>query len=147
VKKQFFHPFSSVSANGVTVCHVVTLVYVPHVSAIVLFNGWLQNTSVLITQITFCWRTMHICQNVYVSFVFPYYGCQVTLHHCLYVTPFQFMFPSKITRNSFSIWSESTTVLVYKSPNKLAEEKKIIHVQFMSQIFNLCSKSCHSCMS
>jgi hypothetical protein len=48
---------------------------------------------------------------VYILFVFPYYGCQVTLHHSLYVTPFQSEFLSKILRDSFSIWSESTAAI------------------------------------
>jgi hypothetical protein len=80
-------PFPCLSANGVTVCHVVTLVYIPLVSVIVLYDGWLQSVYILITEITFCWRTMHICQHVYILFVFPNHSCQVTLHLSLY---FQF---------------------------------------------------------
>jgi hypothetical protein len=53
-----------VSANGVTAHHAVTLVYVSHVSVIVLYNGWFQSVYMLITKITFCWRTTYIHQNV-----------------------------------------------------------------------------------
>jgi hypothetical protein len=83
VKEQFFHSFPCASANGVTVCHAVILVYVPHVSVVVLHNGRFQSVSMLVTEITFCWIKVHICQHVLISFVFSYYRCQVTPHSSL----------------------------------------------------------------
>jgi hypothetical protein len=50
---------------------------------------------------------MHIFQHVYVSFVFSSYSCQVTPPSSHYITMFQFKFPSKLLRHSFSIWSDS----------------------------------------
>jgi hypothetical protein len=39
-------------ANGVIICHVITLVHIPHMHVIVLCYGWLQSISILITEIT-----------------------------------------------------------------------------------------------
>jgi hypothetical protein len=69
---------------------------------------------------------------------------------CLYVTPFQFEFLSKITWHSFSVWPDSTTAIygfTMQIIKRVKRREKIIHVQFISQIFKLFSKSSHSCKS
>jgi hypothetical protein len=106
----FFCPYPCVSANGVTIHHTVTVVYV-HMSVTVLHNGWFQSISILITDISFCWTMMHICHYVHVSFVFSCYNCQVMFHHSLYIAPFQSEFSSKVTRHSFLTWSDSITAI------------------------------------
>jgi len=95
--------FPGLSADGGSVHHVVTIVHILHVSVIVLYNEWFRSVSILITEISFCWRMMHIRQQVYVPFVLPYCGCEVTPYHGLYVTPFQSQILSKILQHYFLI--------------------------------------------
>jgi hypothetical protein len=41
-----------------------------------LYSGWYHSICMLITDIIFCQRTMHICQYVHILFVFPCYSSQ-----------------------------------------------------------------------
>lgn len=52
------------SADGVSVLDVVSLVCLPFVFVLVLNSSWFQSTAMLVTEITFCWRTVHIRQHV-----------------------------------------------------------------------------------
>jgi len=63
----------------------------------------------LITEITFCWRMMHVHQHVYIPFIVPCYCYQVTSHPSLYVTQLQSF--SKILRHALLIWSDSITAI------------------------------------
>jgi hypothetical protein len=69
----------------------------------------------LTTEIILCWRTIHICQHVYILFVFPHYYWHVTHELSLYVTSLHFQFLSKIPRHSFPIYGLS----------KSGDEKKL----------------------
>ena len=54
-------------ADGVTVCHSVTLIPIPHVMVIIHHNLWFYGFSSLIAGITFCRNIMSICQHANVS--------------------------------------------------------------------------------
>jgi hypothetical protein len=60
-ERTVFCPLPCLSAAGIRVHCAVTLVHIPHVSVVVLYCGRFQSVSVLITEITFCWRMMHVC--------------------------------------------------------------------------------------
>jgi hypothetical protein len=117
-----------VPANRVTVYHAVTPVYKPHVSVTVLYNGWSQSISILITDITFCSKMMRICQYVYVLLFFPCYSWQ---------SPFTQVFISPNVSLSFLPKSLGIPfrfaltipykfmAFVCKSSNKPGEENKI----------------------
>jgi len=92
---------------------------------------------------------MNIRQHVYIPFVLPTMAVKSPLILVCMSPSFIFSFFPKSC--SISFWlglavPQLFVVLLYKSLNNSGEEK-IIHVQFMSYIFSLCSKCCHSCMS
>jgi hypothetical protein len=78
------------SADGVYVFHAVILVHIPHVLVMVLYYRRFQSVSMLITRIALCWWMVQVRQHVYLSFVLPNHGSQVTPHPNPYVTPCQF---------------------------------------------------------
>jgi hypothetical protein len=45
--------------NGVTVCHAVTFIHLPHIMCYSVVHGYFQRIYIL-TEITLCWRMMHI---------------------------------------------------------------------------------------
>jgi hypothetical protein len=59
-KNSFFVLFSSLSATRERVHRVVTFVYIPHVSIIVLYYGQFHGFSILITENTLQWWRMHV---------------------------------------------------------------------------------------
>jgi hypothetical protein len=78
----------------------------------------------------------HICQcSCFVCLFIQW--LQITIHPSLYVTPFRSEFPSKISRHSVFIWSDSTAWLIAFCLNcQISQEKiKIIHVHFKSHVF------------
>jgi hypothetical protein len=88
----------------------------------------------------------YVCQQVFVPFVLPYYGCQVNPHPRPYVTLFQFQIlrPCGIhSQFSFTV-PQQLSVLVCKLSNK--SQEKTVHVELMHYIFKHC-KSCHSYIS
>jgi hypothetical protein len=97
--RKIFHPFPGMSSNGITVCHVVILVLIPHVFGIVLYYGWFHCFH---TQ-TFSCRMMNIHQYVNIALSFCTMAVMSSPHINVYVTPFQFKFLSKIPWYSFSI--------------------------------------------
>jgi hypothetical protein len=114
-----------------------------------LYNDWFQSISMLTTNITFCWRTMHICQYIHVSFVFPCNSCQVTFHTSLHITLFQSEFPSKVLGIAFQFGltvQQRFMAFICNSLNKSGEEN-IVLAEFLSKISNPCSKFWQSCMN
>jgi hypothetical protein len=104
-KNKFICPFPCASANGVTVCHAVTVFYLPvcllQSCTVACVCVCRLCVSILITDITFCWKAMSVCHYVHILFVFPHYSCQITLHPSLYITPFQSEFSSKASEHYF----------------------------------------------
>jgi len=108
VKEQFLHPLPGLSADGVCVCHVVTLVHIPHVSVIVLYYHRFQSISMLIMEIALCWWMVHVCQHVYMSFQVMAVRLSLTL---VLVTPFHSI--SKFLWHALSIESDSATAVYF----------------------------------
>jgi hypothetical protein len=71
MEKQFICPFPGPTTDAITVCHPVRFVDIAHVLVVVSNNCWLDGISMLITEIAFCWRSMHVSQHRYVTFVLP----------------------------------------------------------------------------
>ena len=67
-------------------------------------HGWVQRFFMLFLEITLCWQKKHVWQYVYIMFVIPHHGCQITAHPSLYITPILF---SNILNHHFSIWPNS----------------------------------------
>jgi hypothetical protein len=74
-----------------------SLVYLIHMSVIVLYNGWHHSISILITEITLRQMAMHVCQHV-ISFVclsilrLTYHPSPQSLHIVdFYPKPFVFL--------------------------------------------------------
>ena len=128
MEKQLLCPFSGPSLNGVIVHHAVRFVHIPHMSITVLYYGQFHSFAVLITKITLCSWRMHVYQYVYISFVFPHYGCQVTLT-LVFISPhFNFMFCQKFFGISFLLGltvPQQFIFLVCKSSNNNGDEKKL----------------------
>ena len=70
-------------------CHSVSLIYIAHVAVVIRHNLRLYGLPIIITEITLCWWIMYVCQNMYVPFVPPQYGCQVTPSPYLKVAPLE----------------------------------------------------------
>jgi len=60
VKEQLFRPLECAVADGVTVGHFATLIYLAHVIVIILHNLRLYGLSSFITEITFRWGIVNI---------------------------------------------------------------------------------------
>jgi len=102
----------------------------------------------LIIEITFCWRMMHVCQHVYITFVLPNHGCQVTPHPSFDVTLFQFEILSKILCGMPFQFSLDSSLLSYYINHQISQEKKkTVHVELTAYILNPSCKFCHSCES
>ena len=68
-------------------CHSVSLIYLAHVAVIIRHNLRLYGLTIFIAEITLCWWIMYVCQNTYIPFVPPQYGCQFSPSPYLNVAP------------------------------------------------------------
>jgi hypothetical protein len=136
MEKEFICPFPGPTTDAITVCHPVCFVNISHVRVVVSNNCWLDCISMLITEIAFCWRIVHVCQHVNVTFVLPNYCCHVTPHPSPYVSFLQSkLSSSKIIRQAPSILSDCPTaryVLCLQFVKQVWWRKKIVHVQFVT---------------
>jgi hypothetical protein len=92
-----------------------------------------QGAAMLTSDITFCCRKMEICRCVHVSFDLECYRCQITFHYSFYITPFQFEFPSEVTKHYLRFVprvQQQFMAFISKSLNKSGE--KTVCVEFVS---------------
>lgn len=97
-KNIFFCPFLGLSRNGIRVHHVVTTIHAcqyllwPCTMGSLLSHVHHRNCPMLVD--------IHVHQYLYILFVFPHCGCQVTPHPSLYVTLLLFNFLFKSSASS-----------------------------------------------
>jgi hypothetical protein len=120
---------------------VVRFVYIPHVSITVPYNGWFHGFSMIITEITLQWWRMH--DNIF-TFQLSFQTMAVKLPFTLICRSPLFVFTvcPKFFGNLFLFGltvPQQFIVLVCKSSTNTGDE--IVHVQFVSNMFNPCCKS------
>ena len=87
MKEEFLCPLPCAMVDRIIgFCHSISLIYIAHAAVIILHNLQLYGLPIIIAEITLCWWIMYVCQNTYISFVRPQYGCQVTPGPYLKVT-------------------------------------------------------------
>jgi hypothetical protein len=89
---------------------------------------------------------LHVCQHVYILFVFPNYVVKLPFT-LVFISPcFSLCFFQKSLGIPFQFGltvPQQFMAFIHKSSNESGEDKKVVHVEFVSQIFNPCNKSCH----
>ena len=78
MEEEFLCLLPCAMVDRVGFCHSISLIYIAHVAVIIRHNLQLYGLPIIIAEITLCWWNMYVCQNTYVLFVPPQYGCQVT---------------------------------------------------------------------
>jgi len=82
-KNSFFLHFQVCLLREKKFCHAVRFLHISLVSVIALYFGRFHSFSLLITETTLQWHRMPVRQYVYISFVLPYHGCQITFNFSL----------------------------------------------------------------
>ena len=89
MEEEFLSPLPCATVDRIGFCHSISLIYIALVAVIIHHNLQLYGLPIIITEITLSWWIMFVCQNTYVLFVPPQYGCQVTHSPYLKVTPLE----------------------------------------------------------
>jgi hypothetical protein len=69
-KNSFLCPFPGSAADAIDVYYPVALVHLAHVFTAVFHYHRLYSISMLMTKFTFCWKTVHVHQQMHISSVF-----------------------------------------------------------------------------
>ena len=78
MEEEFLCPLPCVMVDRIGFCHSISLIYIAHVAVLIRHILRLYGLPFIIAEITLCLWIMYVCQNTYVAFVPPQYGCQVT---------------------------------------------------------------------
>ena len=88
MEEEFLCTLPCATVDRIAFCHSISLIYIAHVVVIICHNLRLYGLPI-IAEITLCCWIMYVCQNTYVAFVPPQYGCQVTPSPYLKVAPLE----------------------------------------------------------